>query len=87
MTLTKKGFENYEQVIEATFQYMNKIKEHGPQEWVFEEIRKIGDIRFKYAEKGDISDTCCATARKMPKFDESNIDQLFRSGYCIDEFD
>ena len=74
VNLTKKGFENYEKVIEATFQYMNKIREHGPQQWVFDEIKQQGDISFKFAEKGDISETCCRTARKMPKFNEKNID-------------
>jgi len=35
ISLTKKGLANYEQVVEAVFQYANKIREAGPQEYIF----------------------------------------------------
>lgn len=44
--LTKKGLENYDTVIEAVFQYLNNLKE--PQEYVFEEYRKIGEMTFQF---------------------------------------
>ena len=35
IVLTKKGLENYEKVVEACFQYGQKLKEMGPQEYIF----------------------------------------------------
>lgn len=46
--LTKKGLENYDKVVEATFQYLNKLKESGPQERIFKEINEIGYMSFEY---------------------------------------
>lgn len=42
ITLTKKGLENYETVIEAVYQYAKNVNAKGPQEYVFKECQKIG---------------------------------------------
>ena len=34
-SLTKKGVENINLIIEYTLYYLNMLKEKGPQEWVF----------------------------------------------------
>jgi insulysin len=48
ISLSEKGIKEYETVIEATFQYLQKLKEVGPQEWVFEEVRDIGITNFEF---------------------------------------
>jgi insulysin len=48
IVLTKKGLENYEKVIEACFQYAQKLKEAGPQEWVFKELQDLGTMQFEF---------------------------------------
>ena len=35
--LTEKGEQNYMEVIEYVYQFINKIKEEGPQDYVYEE--------------------------------------------------
>ena len=42
ITLTKKGLEEHEKVIEAVFKYAQRIKEVGPQDYVHEECRQLG---------------------------------------------
>lgn len=37
ITLTKKGLENYEDVLSAVFKYAQRLKEVGPQQFVFDE--------------------------------------------------
>lgn len=44
ISLTKKGLENYEKVIEAVFKYAKNLNESGVQEWVFEEIKTVGSF-------------------------------------------
>ena len=53
ITLTKKGLENVDKVTDAVFKYIQRLKEVGPQEWLFEQNRKIGSINFDFLEKGD----------------------------------
>ena len=52
VTLTKKGLANTDKVINAVFKYIQRLKEVGPQQWVFEESKKIGAMSFAFAEKG-----------------------------------
>ena len=53
ITLTKKGLANTDKVLDAVFKYIQRLKEVGPQQWVFEETKKVGTISFDFAEKGD----------------------------------
>ena len=58
--LTKKGLDNYEKVIEATFQYLKTINEAGPQDYVFNEVNDLGKVSFEFADKGKPMNTCVA---------------------------
>ena len=44
--LTENGFANYEKVLEAVFKYNQRIAELGPKREVWEEIKKVGDLKF-----------------------------------------
>lgn len=87
ITLTAKGLENYEQVIEAAFKYFKRISEAGPNEQFAKELRDVGNMRFMFADKKDAVNTCSDLARNMPQFNDENIDQLVRSKFTADEFD
>lgn len=81
VTLTKKGLQEYERVIAAVFQYANCLKEVGPQRWVFDENRKVGQMKFNYLEKGEAVNYCVGTTRTMQKFDQSNIEEVIEHKY------
>lgn len=68
VTLTKKGLTNQEKVLDAVFKYIQRLKEVGPKEWVFEENRNIGTISFDFLEKGGPMNYAVNLARKMPHF-------------------
>ncbi|KAI9226187.1 MAG: Metalloenzyme, LuxS/M16 peptidase-like protein, partial [Piptocephalis tieghemiana] len=53
--LTEKGLEHYEDVAAIVFQYLRLMRESGVQEWIFEEVRKLAEIRFRFQEKGSVS--------------------------------
>lgn len=53
ITLTKNGLANVDKVVNAVFKYIQRLKEVGPQEWVFEENRNIGSIIFDFLEKSN----------------------------------
>ena len=78
ITLTKKGLENYERVIEIAFKYLQKIREIGPQKFFFDELLEIGKMQFEFADKEDAIDDCSFLARKMHHFDDDNITEILR---------
>ena len=38
ITLTDKGEQNYELVIETVYKFINQIKKEGPQEYIYKEL-------------------------------------------------
>ena len=68
MTLTKKGLANVDKVVDAVFKYVQRLKEVGSKEWVFDETNKVGTIIFDFLEKGAPISYAVNLARSMPKF-------------------
>ena len=46
--LTDNGLKNYERVLEAVFKYNQRIAEIGPKKEVWEEVKKVGDLKFEF---------------------------------------
>ncbi|EMR09884.2 hypothetical protein PNEG_01646 [Pneumocystis murina B123] len=47
--LTPKGLAQYEEIIVAIFQYLKMLKDQGPQEWIFHELLRLGDMNFRFS--------------------------------------
>ena len=63
--LTKNALENTDKVVEATYQYLQKIRDKGPQKYFFDELNDVGKMNFKYADKKESIDTVVDFARGM----------------------
>lgn len=48
ISLTKKGMENYEKVVEAVFDYAARISDAGPQQYIFDECNDLGKVQFEF---------------------------------------
>lgn len=46
-----QGLKNYKEIVKVFFQYISMILEAGPQEWIFEEMKGIADVDFKFKQK------------------------------------
>ena len=51
ITLTKKGLENYREVILRTLKYVKTIKEKGINKRYYEEEKQIGQVNFDFKQK------------------------------------
>jgi len=70
------------------FKYAQRLQEVGPQDYIFEETKKIGNIKFDFADKGQALNNCVSLAGKLQRFEAAeDIPQLIRSSYCCDSFD
>lgn len=74
ITLTKKGLQNYETVVEATYQYLNELKKKGPSEEFFLDQKNVGKMNFMFADKKDNMDQAVSFTRKMPIMSDTIID-------------
>ena len=49
--LTPKGLKRYTKVIERTFQYLRLLREKSLPRYVYEEVRRMAEIDYRFAEK------------------------------------
>ena len=87
ITLSEKGLEKYEDVIQAVFKYLQIVRDSGPSDAVFTEMKNVGHMKFLYADKGDSVRTVEGMGRRMPHFTDSNIEDIIRFKYEYDKFD
>lgn len=87
MDLTKKGLEEYERVLQAVFRYAQIVKESGPQQFVFDELKRIGEISFQFMQKGKAASVAQKYAGKMHYFEDSNVEKLLSAAYLHEAFD
>jgi insulysin len=86
ITLTKKGLENYETVIEAIYQYLKELKRKGPSEIFFKDQKDVGEMNFMFADKKDGIDEAVSFTRKLPIMSNTIVTELIRSDYITDVF-
>lgn len=56
-SLTKKGYENYDNIIKIYFEYIDSIKNNDKLEKIYEDIININKNSYKFIENDDIVDT------------------------------
>jgi len=49
--LTKKGLMNYTQVIDHFFQYVSLLRKTGLPRYIYEEVKLMSEIEYKFSEK------------------------------------
>lgn len=49
--LTESGFENVNEIITLTFQYIKLMKTEGPQKRIFDEYAQLTESMFRFKEK------------------------------------
>lgn len=79
MELTLSGSQNWEQIIQVIFAYINLLKMEGIQEWIFDELRLISEAQFRFQERQPASRFTSGTAIKM----HSSIDKRFILGTSV----
>ncbi|EMR09470.1 hypothetical protein PNEG_02412 [Pneumocystis murina B123] len=50
LVLTSKGLDESEDLIVAIFQYLDFLRSIGPQEWIFNELKQLDDIFFRFSD-------------------------------------
>lgn len=53
--LTEDGLKDYLEIVKAVFQYISLIKEVPPQHWIFNEVKGMAEVDFRFQEKSPSS--------------------------------
>ncbi|KAK2749559.1 Insulinase (Peptidase M16) [Onygenales sp. PD_40] len=53
--LTEDGLANYQEVTKVIFQYISLIKQQPPEKWVFDEMKNLAEVDFKFKQKSPAS--------------------------------
>ncbi|MFN2286757.1 MAG: insulinase family protein [Chromatocurvus sp.] len=52
VSLTDKGVEEYERVLQLVFAYLEMLREEGPEERLFKEQARLAELSFRFREQG-----------------------------------
>lgn len=85
VNLTQKGLKEWHKVFAVVGAYIKMLREEGPQQWVYEECSKLGDLRFRFFKKREGSDMAVSLSRKLVS-DRDPLNVL-KSGYVFGDFD
>lgn len=53
--LTEDGLKDYLEIVKVVFQYISLIKEVPPQHWIFNEVKGMAEVDFRFQEKSPSS--------------------------------
>lgn len=71
--LSYDGLNNITEIIKIVYAYINLLKEHGVEEWVFEEDKKLNEIKFKFLEESQPANYCCILSGAMQIYPKERV--------------
>ncbi|CCH46140.1 insulysin [Wickerhamomyces ciferrii] len=65
--LTEEGLKYYEDVLYATFQYLELLRVSLPQKWIYDELKDVSEMNFRFKQKSSPSGTVSKLAKDLQK--------------------
>ncbi|KGM92239.1 uncharacterized protein PADG_11423 [Paracoccidioides brasiliensis Pb18] len=65
--LTEDGLKHYEEIVKVIFQYISLIKSRAPEEWIFDEMKNLAEVDFKFKQKSPASRFTSSLSSVMQK--------------------
>lgn len=84
IALTPESLANQTEIIEATFAWINLIREQGIENWRYEEQARLNDIAFRFKEKQGAMRYVSALASKMQQYPVTDV---VHASYLMSNYD
>ncbi|KAI3403084.2 STE23 [Candida oxycetoniae] len=68
--LTPTGLQNWEKIVVTVFEYLQFVVKDEPKKWIWDEIRNIAEVNFKFKQKSEASSTVSHLSNTLYKFDQ-----------------
>lgn len=65
MKVTESGIAHWEDIVHAVFEYLTMLRASKYPDWVFDELRAISDISFRFMEETSAVENCEELAEIM----------------------
>ena len=65
--LTEEGLKSYQEVTKVIFQYISLLKDSEPQQWIFDEMKNMAEVDFRFKEKSRASKFTSSVSSVMQK--------------------
>ncbi|PJF18726.1 hypothetical protein PSACC_01469 [Paramicrosporidium saccamoebae] len=66
--LSSSGLDHVEDIVKLIFQYLQLLRNSGPQKAIFEETKRLEEIEFRFMEKGQPSSFASRTSGNMQSY-------------------
>jgi secreted Zn-dependent insulinase-like peptidase len=84
ITLTEKGVDQYERVLQLLFSYTEMLRDKGPQDWLYGEASQLADLSFRFQEELEPIRYVSALASGMHYYQPED---LLQGPYMMTRFD
>jgi insulysin len=65
--LTPEGLKHYQDILKVIFQYISLMKAEPPLRWMFDEMKTMGDVNFRFKQKSPASRFTSSVSAVMQK--------------------
>ncbi len=76
ISLTKKGLKEYERILEIVFSYIKLIRDHGVEEFTFNETQAMAQINFDWKNPNEGMGFVAGKASQMQKYKLGEVETL-----------
>lgn len=82
--LTEAGIEQSNRIVQMTHSALAHLRQEGAQSWVFDELKQLSDLNFRFQEKGEPIRYVSRLASSMHDFP---VRDWLRGGTYLEQFD
>jgi len=73
LDLTEKGLDNIEEIGVYLFAYISMLQKTPPQQWIFDEMRKLAEIQFKFGEDQHPFELCQDMSISLQRYPPAEV--------------
>jgi insulysin len=73
VSLTARGVENYQRVLQLLFAYTELLQEQGAQQWLYDEQSRLAELSFRFREKVEPINYVSALASGMHYYEAQDV--------------
>eukprot|EP00943_MAST-04B_sp_MAST-4B-sp1_P002723 g2723.t1 len=82
--LTKDGMEHVFNVVDMVYQYIHMMRLAKPQEWIWQEMKDINEMNFRFKQKSEVDNYVSSIAASMESVKPEHI---LSHRYLVEDYD
>ena len=84
ISLTERGVQEYQRVLQLFFAYMDMLRKEGAQKWLYDEQARLAEYSFRFKQESDPMGYVTSLASGMQEYGPRDV---LRGPYMMDRYD